>query len=221
MPDENSIVGMVLGAIRKWLKTKNAPIAIIGTIGLLIILAWLFSYQAGAFPAADPYNYKPPTPSPGGPSGAEVDTISNSGYAQEGVEIDEPIDLEGERIWEMVVEFTFRDEPDETMRRRLTNEPDEFEVTIAFPDGTSDTLQGSGGNSAETVLTKSYNWTSEGGKDWRDDEAGTTNRVDITVLCTVAGDQEPLFAPFGFRIVEDRGNNYTLTVEYTYTPEAE
>jgi hypothetical protein len=218
MPSEDSFVGMILEPLKKWAKTKNAPFAVVGTIALLIALAWLFSKQASAFPAADPFNFKPPTPSPGGPAGALSETLSVSGYAQEGGTVDESFDLEGDRIWEMVVEFTFRDEADD-MRRRFTNNPDEFEITITFPDDESDTLRKSGGNDMETVITKAYNWTSVGGMDWSDEETGSTNNVVVTVSCTNAGDQEPLFAPFGFRVVADNGNDYSLSVEYTYTPE--
>jgi hypothetical protein len=67
------------------------------------------------------------------------------------------------------------------------------------------------------VLTKVYNWTSEGGKSWIDPDTGAGNAVDVVVTCTNAGDQTPLFAPFGFRVVDDDGNNYNLSVFYIYT----
>jgi hypothetical protein len=66
-------------------------------------------------------------------------------------------------------------------------------------------------------MLKAYNWTAEGGKDWSDDSLGIGNSVDIDVTCTNAGDQEPLFAPFGFRSQADDGNNYSLSVYYIYT----
>lgn len=218
MAREDSIVWMIINGLLKWLKSKNAPIGIVGTIVLLGILAYIFSAQADAFPAADPFNINPPTPDITGPDNAKTEEISVSGYATEGRDNPEHFDLLGETIWGMEVTLTAQDEPND-IRRRFTNAPDSFEVEIVFPDGDSDTLTGSASNSAPMVLTKVYNWTSEGGKSWIDPDTGTGNSVDVRVTCTNAGDQSPLFAPFGFRVTDDDGNQYTLSVFYLYTLE--
>ncbi len=215
---EDSLIGMVFRGLLKWFKTRHAAYSIVGTIVLFALLAYIFAMQANAFPAQNPWNAPGSGPDISGPDNAEEETISVGGYAREGLPIPETFDLQGERIWGMVIELTFQDEPDD-VRRRFTNTADTFVVTVNFPDGTSDDVSGSGSNSAAKTLTMAFNWTSEGGMDWRDSDAGATNSVDIEVLCDNAGDQTPFFSPFNFRTQADDGNDYTLSVLYIYTPE--
>jgi hypothetical protein len=216
---EDSLLGMVFRGLFDWLKTRHALYSIMGTIALFALLAYIFAAQANAFPAKNPYNYNGSGPDVVGPDDAEEETISVSGYAREGQPIPESFDMQGERIWGMIIELTFQDEPND-VRRRFTNTADTFVVTVTFPDGTSDDVSGSGTNSAAKTLTLAFNWTEDGGMDWRDPDTGATNTVDIEVLCQTAGDQTPFFSPFNFRTIADDGNDYTLSVLYIYTPEA-
>ncbi len=204
---------IVVDGLLKWLKTRHALFSIVGTLGLMIALAMLFSYQAEAFPAADPYNIEPAANSGTGPSNAEYLTESQSSRVNEGQSADETFDLVGDTIWVMEVALSFTDE-DPDRAQRFTNEPDTLEVTVMFPDGESQTKSASGTNANPGTILFNYNWTSEDGIDWTDDGG---NSVLVTVTCTEAGNQHPLFNPFGFREVEDTGTDYTLSVYYGFT----
>jgi hypothetical protein len=215
---EDSLLGMVIRGLLKWLKTRHAVFSIVGTFVLFALLAYIFAAQANAFPAKNPYNANGAGPDISVPDNAEVETISVSGYAREGQPIPETFDLQGERIWGLVIELTFLDEPND-VRRRFTNTADSFVVTANFPDGTSQDVSGAGSNTAAKTLTLAFDWTLSGGMDWRGTDTGATNSVDIEVLCDNAGDQTPFFSPFNFRTQADNGNDYTLSVLYIYTPE--
>ncbi len=211
MAREDSLVWIIGDLLAKWLKTRHAVYSIVGTIALLAALAWLFSYQAQAFPAADPYNVGPITPSGTGPSNAEYATDSLTGTATEGSAIDETFSLQGDVIWVMDVTFTFTDEaPDRT--RRFTNEKDSFDVTVTFPDGESQTKSASSLYPNPGELKFNYNWTADDGMEWSPEDS-----VIITVELTEAGNQHPLLNPFGFREVEDNQNAYSLSVYYGFT----
>ena len=202
---------MIVDGIVKWLKTRHAVYSIIGTIALLAALAWLFSYQAQAFPAADPYNVSPTIPSGTGPSNAEYDTESVSGTATEGSSVDETFSLQGDVIWILEVTFTFSDEaPDRT--RRFTNEPDSFDVTLTLPDGEAVTKSATSSYPNAGNIEFTYNFTSDDGMEWSAEET-----ITLTVELTEAGNQHPLLNPFGFREVEDNQNAYSLSVYYGYT----
>ena len=214
MAREDSLLWIVVDGLMKWLKTRHAMFSILGTFILMAGLAWLFSYQAEAFPAKDPYN-EGSIPNGGtGPSNAEYLTETQSGWANEGQLMPPiPIDLAGDVIWVMEVALTFTDE-DPDRAQRFTNEPDTFEVTVLFPDGETETKSASGTNTNPGNILFNYNWTGDGGIDWTEDGG---NIVEVTVTCTEAGNQHPLFNPFGFREVEDTGNDYTLSVYYGFT----
>jgi hypothetical protein len=213
MAREDSLLWIVVDGLLKWLKTRHAMFSILGTLGLMIALAWLFSYQAEAFPAQDPYNVEPTVNGGTGPSNAEYLTETQSGRANEGQSMDETFDLVGDVIWIMDIALSFTDEqPDRS--QRFTNEPDTFEVTILFPDGESETKSASSSYPNTGTILFNFNWTSDGGIDWTDDGG---NFVVATVSCTEAGNQHPLFNPFGFREVEDTGNDYTLSVYCGFT----
>ena len=212
MAREDSLIWMVIDSLTKWLKTKNALVAIVGTLILLGGLAWLFSYQVQAFPAQDPYNVGPSSNVGTGPAGAEEETLSQSGTANEGQPTEEPFDLAGDRIWEMEVTFSARDE--EASRPRFTNTPDDFTVTVNFPDGTSDERSALVTSTSDQTITFYWNWTEEGGMDWTE-QGG--NSITITVDCTNAGDQEPFFTLLHLRDIPDDGNLYSLSVFYVYT----
>lgn len=213
MASEDSLIGMVTIPMAKWLKTRHAWASLAGTMILLVGLAWLFAYQAEAFPAADPYNAGSINPHPGIPGDAEREVLSNSGYASEGSAIDEPFDLLGTRIWTMRVMVTATDEPP-ARNFRFTNEADDFEVTVSFPDGTSRSVSGYCTDTTQMVLTMDFNWSEDGGMDLTD-EGGNT--VTVTVECTVADDHYPFFSPFGVRTIADEGNAYSVEVDYSYT----
>lgn len=212
MARDDSLLWMVKEALVKWARTRKALFAVVGTLALMAALAVLFSYQANAFPAADPYNVNPLPNGPSGPADAKHDTITNSGFATEGTPIDETIDMDGETIWVMEITFTFTDEA--PSRRRFTNLADEFEVTVQFPDGETETKTARGTDTAPGLISFTYNWTKDGGMDWSE-EGG--NSIVVTVECTTAGNQEPLFNPFGLREIADNGNDYSLSVYYEYT----
>lgn len=213
MVNEDSLFGIIIGGLMKWLRTRHALFSIVGTFGLMVALAMLFSYQVEAFPAQDPYNVDPTTISGTGPTNAEYLTETQSGRVNEGQSIDETFDLAGDVIWIMEVALSFTDE-DPDRAQRFTNEPDTFEVTVMFPDGESQTKSASGTNTNPGTILFDYNWTGDGGIDWTEDGG---NVVVVTVTCTEAGNQHPLFNPFGFREVEDTGNDYTLSVYYGFT----
>ncbi len=204
---------IVVDGLLKWLKTRHAMFSIIGTFGLMVALAMLFSYQAGAFPAQDPYNVEPIPNGGTGPSNADYLTQTQPGRVNEGQSVDETFDLAGDVIWIMEVALSFTDEnPDRA--QRFTNEPDTLEVTIMFPDGESETKSASGTNANPGTILFNFNWTGDGGIDWTEDGG---NIVLITVTCTEAGNMHPLFNPFGFREIEDTGTDYTLSVYHGYT----
>lgn len=218
MADEDSLIRMIFSALMKWLRTRHALFSIAGTIGLLLLLSYIFAYQASAFPASDVLNYKPPPNNPSGPDDSIERTITVSGYANEGGTVDEDFDLEGDRIWALEVTLTFQDEP--AQRRRFTNEADTIEVTLKFPDGTSDSDSASASSTNQGTINMFYNWSEEGGKDWTGGDPNAVNSVTVSIECTVAGDQVPFFNPFDMRTIADGGNDYQLTVFYIYTEDA-
>lgn len=222
MAREDSLIWMIIDAIMKWVKTRNAWIAIIGTIILFSGLAGLFAYQAEAFPAKNP-NIIPSDPDLVGPDEAEVGMYQETGFAREGVPVEREFDLEGERIYAMAVAVSWLDEPDDTLRsRRYDNKADSFSLTVTLPDGDSKTTTGTGTNAQEETIVVAWatDWAEEG-IDWRDEAQGITNTILVEVECTSAGDQEPFFAPFGYRVIADDGNSYSIGVVYLYAPTPE
>jgi hypothetical protein len=213
MAREDSLIWMIITPIMKWLKTKHAWASIAGTFVLLVGLAWLFAYQAEAFPASDPYNAVIPAPHPGVPDDAiqQVDTLP--GYASEGTPIDERIDLLGNTAWTMRIRFVATDEPP-TRNFRWTNEPDNFDVTLTMPDGTVESKSATATSSNTATIDFIFDWEDDGGLDISGDGE---NIFLVTIECTEAGDQHPLFSPFGRRDTADQGNEYTLVIDYSYT----
>jgi len=214
-----SLAKSILRFLGKWMKTRKAWVGIGGTFILFILLAGIFSYQAGAFPAKNPYNYIKPNGGIGALEGAENGSASISDYAAEGTPMEDTVELNGTVVFRLKVTVEWTDEPNAgPSGRRLVNQADQFEVEVTLPDGQTETKQGSGTNSAPGIITLSYDWVSTGGMALGDTKLGTTNSVDVKVTCTDAGDQTPRFSPFGFRNRADGGNDYTLTVEYLYMP---
>ena len=206
---------MVFNELFKWVKTPKAWVGIVGTAVLFVALAWIFSAQAQAFPAKNPFNVNPSNGGPGGPSNAKLATESLPGNAPEGQAIPEEVTLEGKRIWSLRVTLTWTDEANSG--RRFTNQPDSFELSVALPDGTSRTGTGQGTNVNPGNIVVEWNWTTSGGMNWADAKKGTTNDVAMTVTCVSAGDQTPRLDIFHFRNKADPGNDYSLIVEYRYT----
>jgi hypothetical protein len=213
MAREDSIIWMIIGAFQKWLKTRHALISIVGTIVLFSLLAWIFSAQADAFPAQNPYNILPPTPSINGPANAQEDTVSVTGYVDERSSEDEHFDLVGDMIYAIEVTVSFRDEPNSGVR--YTNNADNFDIAVTLPDGTSDSKTEYATNSAERSATFVFEW--DEGITWADKKTGANNYVDVTVECTDAGDHTPFFSPFNFRTNPDDGNAYTVQIWHLYT----
>ena len=213
MAREDSLLFMIITPIWKWLKTRHAWISIIGTIVLLGFMAYMFAWQAEAFPAADPYNAVIPDPYPGIPDDATRETETVNGYATEGSPIDERFDLMGTRVWTMVITFAATDEPP-TGNVRFTNRPDDFEITVELPDGTTDTKTGSATEANPAAITFTWNWTEDQGMELAE---GEVNSMIVTVHCTDADDHYPFFSPFDRRTRADNGNDYTLMVDYSYT----
>jgi hypothetical protein len=218
MDREDSLVWMIIDYLLKWIKTPRSWVALGGTFLLIIVLGIVFSYQAGAFPSANPFNVSPPSQTPYIPDGAVLDTHSWNDQAVEGApgNTDE-YPLLGDRIYTLKVELKWTDEAD--AGRRFTNQPDRFELTVELPDGESKTEEAQGTNAAEGVATVDWNWTADGGANWADDEAGITNDITITVRCITAGDQRPLLSVLGFRERADDGNAYSVYIEYVYFEE--
>ncbi len=213
MAREDSLRWIIIDGLMMWLKTRHAMFSILGTFMLMAGLAWLFSYQAEAFPAKDPYN-EGQTPNGGiGPSNAEYLTDTRSGRVNEGLSIPETFDLAGDVIWILDVALSFTDEQPERSQR-FTNEPDSLEVIILFPDGESETKSATASYPNTGTITFNFNWTGNGGIDWT--EVGG-NSIEVNVMCTEAGNQHPLFNPFGIREVEDTGTDYALVVYYGFT----
>lgn len=212
MPREDSLIWMIITPIFKWLKTRHSWISIGGTFILLVSLAWLFAYQAQAFPVGDPFNISNNTPHPGVPDDALQEVLTQPGYAAEGSEIDERFDLNGKTIWTMVITFSAIDEPPD--RIRFTNAADDFDVTVTFPDGTSETKSDDATDTNPAGISFRYDWKEDGGMDWTE-EGG--NSIVVTVHCTDADDHYPFFSPFNRRTIADNGNDYNLEVDYSYT----
>ena len=152
-----------------------------------------------------------------GPGNAEHKTESQTGTAREGEPQDEPFDLEMGTIWTMEIGVSFQDEA--SSRVRFTNQPDEFELTVTFPDGESETKHDTAVYQNEKTVLFRWNWTNPdgtGGMDWSEHGG---NAVVVTVECTSAGDEEPIIRiPFlGLRDIPDNGNAYTINLFYTYT----
>jgi hypothetical protein len=206
---------MVFDVLIKWVKTPKAWVGIVGTAVLFVVLAWIFSAQAQAFPAKNPFNVNPSGGSPGGPDNAKLATETLTGNAPEGQAIPEEFSLEGKRIWSLRVTLTWTDEANSG--RRFTNQADSFELAVTLPDGTSKSGTGSGTNTNPGNIAVDWNWTSSGGVNWADAKKGTTNDIAMTVTCTAAGDQQPRLDILHLRDKADPGNDYSLLVEYRYT----
>jgi len=206
---------MVFNELFKWVKTPKAWVGIVGTAVLFVILAWIFSAQAQAFPAKNPFNVNPPDGGPGGPDNAKLATETIPGNAPEGQAMPEEVSLEGNRIWSLQVTLTWRDEANSGLR--FTNQPDDFELSVALPDGTSKKGNGQGTNVRDGNILIEWNWTSSGGINWADPKKGTTNDIAMTVTCTSAGAQTPRLDILHLRDKADPGNDYTLVVQYRYT----
>ncbi|MCK5413879.1 MAG: hypothetical protein KAJ35_00710 [Thermoplasmata archaeon] len=213
MAREDSLIWMIITPILKWLKTRHSWFSIGGTFILLVGLAWMFGYQAEAFPAQDPYNEGNSNPHPGIPDDATQEILTVNGYASEGSSLDERFDLLGQTVWTMRITFSATDEPP-ARNYRFTNEADNFEITVTLPDGTTETKSDFASGSNSAAITFTFDWEEEGGKDWTEDGG---NSVLVKVQCTDAGDQVPFFSPFSRREIADDGNDYTLVVDYSYT----
>lgn len=212
MARDDSLIWMILTPLLKWLKTRHAMASITGTLVLLAVMAYMFAWQAEAFPAADPYNAVNPGPHPGVPDDAIEVTESQSGYAIEGSPVDERFDLMGATVWTMRITFSATDEPPDRMR--FTNEADDFEITVTLPDGSSESKTGYATDTNPAAITFTYDWKNEGGLTLSPTD---TNSMIVTVDCTNADDQYPFFSPFNRRVIADDGNDYSLMVDYSYT----
>ena len=203
---------MIITPIRKWLKTRHAWASITGTIVLMAFMAYMFAWQAEAFPAADPYNAVIPDPHPGVPDDAIQEVETTSGYATEGTPDPVRFDLAGTTLWTMRITFSATDE--EPTRLRFTNEADDFELEVTLPDGSSETKTGYATDTNPASIVFTYDWQEDGGMPLGDADV---NSLLVTVHCTNADDQYPFFSPFDQRVIDDDGNAYTLTVDYSYT----
>ena len=214
-----SLAKNILKYLGKWVKTRKAWVGIVGTLLLFMSLGGIFSYQAGAFPSKNPYNYVKPDGGLGELEGAENESAIITDYATEGTPMEDTVELLGVKAYRLMVTVSWTDEDNAgPTGRRLVNQPDTFEVEVTLPDGEKETKQGSGSNTAPGTITFNYDWVSTGGMPLGDAKLGTANSIDVKVTCTNAGDQTPRFSPFGFRDRADGGNDYTLTVDYLYMP---
>ncbi len=213
MARDDSLIWMIITPIMKWLKTRHAIFSISGTIALLIGMAYMFAWQAEAFPAADPYNAVIPDPHPGVPDDAIQKVETMTGYAEEGNPVPERIDLLGTTVWTMRITFSATDEPPDR-QVRFTNRPDDFEITVTFPDGLEETKTGFATDTNPAAIIFTYDWQEDGGMEL---DEGDANSMFVNVHCTNADDQYPFFGPFNRRVIPDDGNAYTLVVDYSYT----
>jgi len=213
---DEGLVSTILAWLRAWLRTPKAWVGIVGTLILMVMLGGIFSYQAGAFPAKNPYNVNPPSPWPGIPADALVEIQDLSSYATEGQAIEEQVPLQGTRLYAIVVELSFLDEPN--AGRRFTNTADTLEIVVGLPDGTSKSASATGTNVAGGEALLTWDWTSGGGIPWGSTVGGGSTEISVKVTCTEAGDQEPRIDITHLRDRADGGNDYALLVGYIFAP---
>jgi len=202
---------------KTWFETQENKwkTGLVGMIFITVILALVFNHEANAIQVIDEETLKQLTEqmSVGGRTTdwsefmvTNIILDSIDGHSNENTEDDYYIEITHPNVLEVTITLSWQDEPDDS--NRYNNEPDEFSISIAPPNGTgvTSTTQSNGRVSAEISFIPQ-----------NDPYFNGTGEYIITVLCHTCGDQEPIIPdPLGFRTISDTGNDWTLEVGYTF-----
>ena len=177
-------------------------------VALLVIPGLLFGAYAGGM---DAY-YRPN----GGPNGNVWDdyvmangTVSFGGYSSENSQTPQQIEIAASNMLCITFTLSWTDEADSgSGLRALTNQPDEFGLSVAAPNGTTAESQMiANSHGAEGTVSVHMDMAPQRP---RFDDNGT---FEVIVMCGQCGDQT---SRLGFRTVADGGNAWTLEVHYGY-----
>ncbi len=144
------------------------------------------------------------------------DSQTENGRADEGIETELKVSIEHSNVCEIVFELSWSDEADADARH--TNEPDTFTIRVESPDGSfSKEGKGKNGQGGQGNIEVSITLFDEANPPKSLPFLNGTGDWNI-IISVAAGDQEPLIPSlFGMRTFEDRGNDFTLAMSYSYT----
>jgi len=149
-----------------------------------------------------------------------VGQASYTGVGTENSDTEFTADINLTNIVNVTVTLTWNDEPDVTdIMGRHENQPDELGVTVASPEGLSQTDSASNthaasGGAGSVAVSFGFNVTEKTAVR-KVSREGQGNWV-ISVHVGVCGDQVPVIGPGIIRTEADTGNSFTLTVSYSY-----
>lgn len=155
---------------------------------------------------------------PGGGGGGNTDLVTDGvepieDYAQENSRDDRVVPIEEKAIAQITFTLTWEDEEDDAPPV-VTNEPDEFALNVTTPWGESnETAMTANERNEQGVVSLEFIAPGEY------PDSGSAGDYNVSIIMGEAGDQlssTPLIQA-GFN---DNGNDWTLTVSYTYWKEA-
>jgi hypothetical protein len=186
---------------------NKLKVGIVGMTIITIMLAGVFSYEAGAISVVDLDEIQDVSLIGGG-QGKELvkgmRQVSEAGYVNEFSTEDVPVTIEDEMLTEVKCTLTWTDEDSSYFQG--TNEPDVLKVQILAPNGD---LVGNSEFSNSGSITTSHILPDYQEKGFKDDYLGEWRFVVEADEC---GDDN---SRFGFRTTPDTGNDFDLEITIT------
>jgi hypothetical protein len=213
-----------------WFKTKKAKAAIVAFLLITVTMGGIFQFQHDTIKAISLSEAIAGGGSSGGGGGKDpfakfTDQTGKaplSGNSQAGAAASaQKVVIADKNVFQIVAVVSWTDEADST---RHTNQPDTFEIQVTSPDGR--TSKGSAPNEhgkegvVEVVLARNITQEVLNNKDLKKKTQDMTWTGDwnITVACTNAGAQTPIYGPdpIHLRDQADPGNAWKLDVNWTF-----
>jgi hypothetical protein len=180
----------------------------IGVIATILLVS-VGAYASGVFsPPAKAVEMKPME--------TVTDTLSLSGHANEGQEVEEPLELKGVMLHHIKMTLAWQDDnPD--------SEPDQFEMRLVG-QGCEETAYGtvspivieidlaSGESMGSSSSAGCHLPDAAGSQDSGEDQDGD----GWTLYVTLADGGDRMLGPLGIVTIDDSSNDYSVEVEYTY-----
>lgn len=191
---------------------NKLKVGIGGMIIITLMLAGVFSYEAGAVKVISLEDIEV-IQATGIDTKAEliefINKESTDGNSNENSQKDVTVNIPHERLLQVSCELTWTDEPSSYFQG--TNEPDEFGVFILNSAGDEVANSGVGTTGNVQVSTDQLDYEQ---KDFKDNYVGEWK---IVVECGDCGDD---YSRFGFRSTPDTGNAWSLEINYKYLDES-
>jgi hypothetical protein len=187
-------------------------VGIVGMVIITIMLAGVFSFEAGAVDVLDLSDIEALQITGGSETSTElvetIQTVSHSGYVNENSQEQVAVTIEYEMLLEVSCDLTWTDEVSTYFQG--TNEPDELGVFILNSGGTEIANSGLNPSGSAQISTGTIDYQQENFEE---------NFMGEWMIVVEAGDCGDDFARFGIRSTPDNGNDYSLEISIKYLGE--